>query len=118
MSGLEQRVDIEIQQTGDHFLCDTQESLLKGMLKLGKRGIPAGCVNGGCGVCKVRILDGEVRTLGPISAAHVNAGERAEGYTLACRVAPVCAVRLQVCQKLSKPFCLSNPKTNIPNNPN
>ncbi|MGR4897338.1 2Fe-2S iron-sulfur cluster-binding protein [Stenotrophomonas sp. LARHCG68] len=100
------RVQVRIAQTGDSYACSTSESLLSGMLRLGRKGIPAGCVNGGCGVCKVRVLEGAVRTLGPISCAHVSAQEQAQGYTLACRVAPLEAVCLQVTQRLRKPFFL------------
>jgi len=81
------------------------------MLKLGRKGIPAGCINGGCGVCKVRILEGNVRVLGPISRKHVSEEEEQQGYVLACRVAPVGSVRLEVCQKLNKPF--SRPRSEV-----
>jgi len=97
-------IEVEIIQTGECYACAQGESLLRGMLKLGRKGIPAGCINGGCGVCKVRVLEGEVRTLGPISRNHVSAEEEQQGYVLACRVAPVSRVRLHVCQKLGKPF--------------
>lgn len=97
-------VDVHVAQTGERYACATDESLLQGMLRLGRKGIPVGCVNGGCGVCKVRILDGSVRPLGPISRAHVSADEQAQGYTLACRAAPAAAVRLEVSARLSKPF--------------
>ena len=100
-------VQISIVQTGDTYVCATDESLLEGMLRLGRKGIPVGCVNGGCGVCKVRILAGAVRLLGPVSSAHVSAQERANGYTLACRVAPTEAVRLEVAGRLNKPFSLA-----------
>ena len=46
-------VIVLVEQTGEHYHCATSESLLRGMLKLGRKGIPVGCVNGGCGVCKV-----------------------------------------------------------------
>lgn len=98
------KVTVRIAQTGESFPCATDENLLKGMLRLGRKGIPVGCVNGGCGVCKVRILDGEVRALGPISRAHVTPADEAEGLTLACRVAPCTDVRLEVAGKLEKPF--------------
>ena len=97
-------VRVSILQSGDSFDCATTESLLSAMLRLGRKGIPAGCVNGGCGVCKVRIVEGAVQPLGPISRAHVSAEEEAKGYTLACRVAPTEAVRLEVAAKLRKPF--------------
>ena len=73
-------------------------------LRLGRKGIPVGCVSGGCGVCKVRILEGEVKRLGPVSRAHVSVQDEAAGCTLACRVAPVTAVRLEVAGKFEKPF--------------
>lgn len=98
------KVDVLVEQTGEHYACATSESLLQGMLRLGRKGIPVGCVNGGCGVCKVRILDGAVQPLGPVSRAHVSAEEEAAGCTLACRVAPATAVRLAVAGKFEKPF--------------
>jgi 3-phenylpropionate/trans-cinnamate dioxygenase ferredoxin reductase subunit len=98
------KVIVLVEQTGEHYPCATSESLLRGMLKLGRKGIPAGCVNGGCGVCKVRIVEGEVTVLGPVSRAHVSVEEEAGGFTLACRVAPVTSVRLRVAGKFEKPF--------------
>lgn len=97
-------VHVHVDQSGDSYACGTHESLLKGMLRLGRKGIPVGCVNGGCGVCKVRIVEGRVQPLGPVSRAHVSLDEEAQGYTLACRVSPTDAVRLEVCARLSKPF--------------
>lgn len=98
------RVNVHCMQTGESFPCATTESLLAGMLRLGRKGIPVGCVSGGCGVCKVRILAGQVLLLGPISRAHVSAEDERCGLTLACRVAPVTEVRLEVAGKLERPF--------------
>ena len=99
-----QPVRVSVTQSGDCFDCAPNESLLSAMLRLGRKGIPVGCVNGGCGVCKVRIVSGAVQSLGPVSRAHVSADEEAQGYTLACRVAPTEAVQLEVAAKLRKPF--------------
>jgi 3-phenylpropionate/trans-cinnamate dioxygenase ferredoxin reductase subunit len=98
------KVSVHVAQTDETFLCALDESLLQGMLKLGRRGIPVGCVNGGCGVCKVRVLEGEVKRLGPVSRAHVSSEDEAAGCTLACRVAPVTAIRLEVAGKFERPF--------------
>ena len=54
---------VHVTQTDERYDCHTNESLLKGMLRLGRKGIPVGCVNGGCGVCKVRIVSGSVSTI-------------------------------------------------------
>jgi ferredoxin len=98
------KVNVSVNQTGETYPCAIGESLLQGMLRLGRKGIPVGCVNGGCGVCKVRILEGQINQLGPVSRAHVTLDEEACGYTLACRVGPVTAVRLEVAGKFEKPF--------------
>ena len=95
---------VHVAQTDETFPCAANESLLTGMVRLGRKGIPVGCVNGGCGVCKVRILAGDIQALGPISRAHVSIDEECQGYTLACRVAPQTAVQLEVAGKLNKPF--------------
>jgi ferredoxin len=96
------KLPVSVTQTGETYPCAANESLLQGMLRLGRKGIPAGCVNGGCGVCKVRILEGSVTVLGPVSRAHVSAEDECRGVTLACRVAPASAVRLEVAGKLEK----------------
>ncbi len=98
------KVEVLCVQTGESYLCATSESLLAGMLRLGRGGIPVGCTAGGCGVCKVRIVQGEVQRLGPVSRAHVSVEDEAAGCTLACRVAPVTAIRLEVAGKMVKPF--------------
>lgn len=98
------KVSVCVVQTGETFPCALDESLLKGMLRLGRKGIPVGCLNGGCGVCKVRIVEGTVRALGPISCAHVSAEEATDGLTLACRAAPTSTVRLEVAGRFEKSF--------------
>jgi len=98
------KVSVHVAQTGETFRCTHDESLLQGMLRLGRKGIPVGCVNGGCGVCKVHIVEGQYRTLGPISRAHVSAEEEGRGCTLACRVAPITAIRLEIAGSFEKPF--------------
>jgi 3-phenylpropionate/trans-cinnamate dioxygenase ferredoxin reductase subunit len=104
MGARETRVTVTIAQTGERFPCAPGQSLLAAMAQLGRRGIPVGCLNGGCGVCKVRVLRGEVSRLGPISRAHVSAEEECAGYSLACRVAPQGDVELEVAGKMQKPF--------------
>ncbi len=99
------KVSVHILSSGDEYACCLDESLLRGMARLGKRGIPVGCASGGCGVCKVRVVEGDVRKLGPVSRAHVTEQEEAQGYTLACRVAPASNVLIEVNSPLRKPLC-------------
>ena len=108
------KVQVKIEQTGESYPCAIGESLLQGMLRLGRKGIPVGCVNGGCGVCKVNILEGQTQVLGPVSRAHVSEEEETQGYTLACRVGPANEVRLEVAGKMIKPFSKGFPGQTTP----
>ncbi len=95
-------LQVTVACSGESYACRGDESLLCGMLRLGRKGIPVGCTNGGCGVCKVRVTSGCVRQLGAISRAHVSAEEEAAGFTLACRMAPETDVILVVVGKLHR----------------
>ena len=74
--------------SGDTFLCGEDESLFAAMLRTRKGPIRYGCAGGGCGVCKVRILEGEVRQFKPMSRRHVSVEEEGQGYYLACCIKP------------------------------
>lgn len=93
---------IRFSETGEIYRCGSAETLLQGMARLGRRGIPAGCLNGGCGVCKVEVSRGCVRKTGAMSRAHVSAQEETQGVVLACRVAPRSDVELRVIGKMRK----------------
>lgn len=93
---------VRILQNGEVYQCGEHESLLHGMARLGKKGIPAGCLNGGCGVCKVLIRSGNVRKTGAMSRAHISEQEEAEGVVLTCKVAPLSAIELDVIGKMVK----------------
>lgn len=97
---------ITIADTGERYDCIEQESLLDGMVRLGRRGIPSGCRGGGCGVCKVEILAGSYETK-LMSRQHVAAEDEAAGRVLACRVFPRSALALRVTGKMQKTVCAS-----------
>lgn len=65
------------------------------MMSRGRSGITVGCRGGGCGVCKVRVVEGRYRT-GVMSVACVSHGERAQGVALACKLFPESDLRLEV----------------------
>lgn len=82
-----------------HYLCRENETVLQGMLRLGCKGIPVGCLGGGCGVCKIKVRQGEIRKLGSMSRAHISAEEEEQKIYLACRVSPVKALEMEVFSK-------------------
>lgn len=78
---------IHLSSTGESYPCAEGQDVLRAMETLGRRGIPVGCRNGGCGLCKVRITHGEFAQ-GRMSRAFVSATEEDDGVVLACRVFP------------------------------
>lgn len=93
---------VRIVDCGAVYLCGEHETLLQGMARLGKRGIPVGCLNGGCGICKIAIRSGAINKTGAMSRAHVSEQEEAQGVVLACRVSPLETVEVEVVGKLKK----------------
>ncbi len=95
---------IEILNAGSEgFSCAAGLDVLRGMECLGRKGIPVGCRGGGCGVCKVRVIEGPFRT-DPMSRACVSHTEQAEGYALACKLFPEGDLRLEVVGKMARCF--------------
>lgn len=90
---------VDIADSGECYACGGHESLLHGMARLGKRGIPVGCRGGGCGVCKVEITQGDYLKR-PMSRDHVSAEEERQGRVLACRVYPRSDVEVRVLGKM------------------
>lgn len=91
---------ITIENTGERYLCAAERNLLAAMEQLGRRGIPVGCRNGGCGVCKVQITQGGYSTR-VMSRAHVSAEEEAAGVVLACRAFPQSDITLRALDKMA-----------------
>ena len=104
---------VDIENTGERYQCADDRNLLAAMEQLGRRGIPVGCRNGGCGVCKVKISSGEYTTR-VMSRAHVSEVEEASGIVLACRAFPRSDLTLQALDKMAscieKSFERSRPK--------
>lgn len=78
---------VTIADTGEAYACNSAETVLVGLARLGKRGIPVGCRGGGCGVCKVEVVSGQYRKR-VMSRTHVNADDEACHRVLACCIYP------------------------------
>ena len=95
---------VRIEDTGEQYACADSRSVLVGMEALGKKGIPVGCRQGGCGVCKVQVLEGEF-TRRVMSRAHVSAEEERSGCVLSCRIYPSSDLRIRVVGSMKKNVC-------------
>ncbi|MBI4694538.1 MAG: 2Fe-2S iron-sulfur cluster binding domain-containing protein [Gammaproteobacteria bacterium] len=85
---------VSIENTGEEFLCEESVPVLLAMESAMRHGIPVGCRNGGCGICKVEVLSGEFAAR-VMSRAHVSLEEQVAGHVLSCRIRPRSALRLR-----------------------
>lgn len=76
------------QGSGQSFRCKVGQSVLKAMEQQGMKCVRVGCRGGGCGFCKIRVLEGEYEC-GKMSRVHVPPEALAKGEVLACRVYPL-----------------------------
>ncbi len=87
--------EVRLLDSGETYACDASESLLTGMSRLGRRDIPVGCRSGGCGVCRVQLVSGEI-VRGRMSRAQITEADEKNGHLLACRAFPRSAVVVRV----------------------
>ena len=98
---MSERYDIYIEDSRESYVCNAEQDLLRGMERLGRKDIPVGCRGGGCGVCKIEVLEGtyDARRM---SRAHVSAEEEVAKIGLACRIRPRSNIRLRVLGKMRR----------------
>ncbi|GAA1703495.1 2Fe-2S iron-sulfur cluster-binding protein [Propioniferax innocua] len=70
-----------------------------------------GCRRGGCGICKVQVLEGEIEHNRPIAESALNTEERGEGVCLGCRAVPQGDVRIAL---LKSALRVTNPLLHPP----
>lgn len=71
------------------FLCREDEPLLSSMKRNHKGPIQYGCGGGGCGVCKIQVLEGEYIAFKNMSKAHVSDDDKKENIVLSCCIKPL-----------------------------
>ena len=73
---------VTVRPSGHQFLVEGHANLLQSGLHSGLR-LNYGCGNGSCGMCKVRVISGEVAQT-QHSDYQLSENEKAQGYTLMC----------------------------------
>jgi len=89
---------ITFEGGGQAIAATTGQSLLDAIEKAKAEPALVGCRRGGCGACKVQLVEGEVK-LAKMSRAHVSAEEESEGFLLACCAEPKSDVTLRLAPK-------------------
>jgi len=87
--------DITVLPDGLHVTAVGEETLLKALGRAGLR-YRVGCKRGGCGVCKLHLLAGEVRYERPVADSVLTDDERVEGICLSCRAVPLTNVVVEL----------------------
>ncbi len=94
---------VYLEELDVEFPCRSEQSVLECMVGAGKKGIVVGCRGGGCGVCKVEVLEGEYSDR-PMSKAHIGDDDLSQKRVLACCISPRSNLSLRVIGKIAKPI--------------
>ncbi|NVK43562.1 MAG: 2Fe-2S iron-sulfur cluster binding domain-containing protein [Oceanospirillaceae bacterium] len=78
---------ISVTNRDTEFNCKPGQSLLHAMESSARKAIPVGCRCGGCGLCRIRVVEGRYDSK-RMSRAHVSEADEACGRVLACRIFP------------------------------
>jgi CDP-4-dehydro-6-deoxyglucose reductase len=73
---------VTVRPSGRQFLLEGNDSILQAGLKAGLR-FSYGCGSGSCGLCKARVVEGQVRPIQHTDYA-LSAAEKQQGYALLC----------------------------------
>ncbi|MES9941911.1 MAG: 2Fe-2S iron-sulfur cluster-binding protein [Candidatus Thiodiazotropha sp. 6PLUC2] len=92
---------IIIENSTETYPCSESQTLLQGMEKLGRRGIPAGCRGGGCGVCRVQVNSGTFLKR-KMSRSVISEADESNQIVLACRCIPTSNLSITVVGKMEK----------------
>ncbi len=79
------RYQVKVVGQENIFEISSTEHILDSLAKKGLVLAPKGaCHGGGCGVCKIKILKGDIKTIS-MSKKYITDEEKELGYSLACR---------------------------------
>ncbi|WP_420465472.1 2Fe-2S iron-sulfur cluster-binding protein [Panacagrimonas sp.] len=85
---------VTVAGTGLRFACRDDQPVLSSVSDGGSRCVPAGCRGGGCGICRVEVLEGDFEC-GRMSDAQISAEDQAQGVVLACQLYPRSDLRVR-----------------------
>ncbi|UTW02383.1 2Fe-2S iron-sulfur cluster binding domain-containing protein [Amphritea atlantica] len=98
---------ITVANRNQRFKCAEDQVLLIAMERMRANAINVGCRGGGCGVCKIRILQGEYECK-RMSKAHISETEQQQGFVLACRVFPRTDLEIEADHYQAQESCYAN----------
>ncbi|PUA20859.1 ferredoxin [Glaciimonas sp. PCH181] len=93
--------EVLLVNSGEYVTCKASETLLAALIRTGKKGIPVGCRGGGCGVCRIEIISGEVATK-RMSRSQVSEEDERAQRLLACSVYPLSDLKVYAIGRLGR----------------
>jgi CDP-4-dehydro-6-deoxyglucose reductase len=84
---------ITVEPTGEEIYLPSGETVLGGLYAAGYA-YTVGCRRGGCGICKVDLVDGDVTYDHPVAEDVLTSDERRTGVCLTCRAVPETDLRI------------------------
>ena len=113
--GRDQMPEVTILPDGLQVTAAEAETVLGALSRAGLR-YRVGCKRGGCGICKVQLVLGEVRYERPIADSVLSDDERVAGVCLSCRAVPITniAIELQEGDRLRKVLGFAYPNSAPP----
>jgi ferredoxin len=91
----DQAAEITILPDSERVFARPGETLLAALSRAGL-GYRIGCRRGGCGVCKLHLLLGEVRYERTVAESGLTDEERVEGICLSCRAVPITNIVIEL----------------------
>jgi ferredoxin len=87
--------EVTILPDGLQVTAAEAETVLAALSRAGLR-YRVGCKRGGCGVCKVQLVLGEVRYERPIAESVLSDDQRVAGICLSCRAVPITNIAIEL----------------------
>lgn len=98
--------NVSIPALDEVIYLDSGETVLSGLYKAGYS-YTVGCKRGGCGICKLDVLEGDFSYNREIADTVITAEERTDGTCLSCRAVPDSDITIQMREyevRLVNPF--------------
>jgi ferredoxin len=80
--------EITLADSAVRFTCAPGQNVLAALARAGANGIPVGCRGGGCGICRVQVVEGSAYRTEKMSRAQVSEKDARLGICLACKLIP------------------------------
>jgi ferredoxin len=87
---------ITLLPMGQVLPCGTGETVLGAILRSGAL-VFFGCMGGGCGVCKMRLISGQLE-YGRYSVAVLSEEDKGKGFFLSCQARPLSDLTIQLAE--------------------